>query len=220
MKPAQEIVYKGEGGTSVYGEPGMRPPARPQVVGAPVSGVRRVSTASVLRFTLSGVLAVGVIAAAASILLGSARAAHAACTDPARPGADWSRCYFEERDLSGVDLSGARLRDARFNRAQLSGSDLTGIDGHRAKFITSRLLGVRFDDARLTEVDFTKADLTGASFRGADMRRSRLFRAILRNVDLTDALMTGADLLKADLSGATWTDGSTVCAEGSIGQCN
>ena len=49
---------------------------------------------------------------------------------------------------------------------------------------------------------------------------ARLFRATLRNADLTDARMTGADLLKADLSGATWTDGRTVCAEGSIGQCN
>ena len=54
----------------------------------------------------------------------------------------------------------------------------------------------------------------------ADLRRARLFRAILRGADLTEARMTGADLLNADLSGATWSDGQTVCTEGSIGQCN
>ena len=146
--------------------------------------------------------------------------AEAACTDPARPGVDWSRCYFEERNLAGVDISSGRLRDARFNRTDLSNSNLTGIDGRRAKFITANLAGTRFDKARLTEADFTKADLTAASFRGADLRRARLFRAILRGADLTAARMNGADLLNADLSGATWSDGQTVCAEGSIGQCN
>ena len=202
----------------MYGSARTRPPLGPLAVGAPVRGVRAASTTRFSRRTVRGVVAAGTLATAVGLSLGAAPA-KAACTDPARPGADWSRCYFEERDLSGVDLSGARLRDARFNRTELSGSDLSGIDGHRAKFITARLVGTRFDGAKLTEADFTKADLTGASFRGADMRRSRFFRATLRNADFTDARMNGADLLKADLSGATWTDGVTVCAEGSVGQC-
>ena len=43
---------------------------------------------------------------------------------------------------------------------------------------------------------------------------------------LSDRLKQGplpfeeVDLLRADLSGATWIDGRTICAEGSIGQCN
>lgn len=202
----------------MHGKARTRPPLGPLAVGGQVSVVRVVSTARFWRRKVRGVVAAGTLAAVAGVSLGVAPA-NAACTDPARPGADWSRCYFEERDLSGVDLSGARLRDARFNRAELSGSDLSGIDGHRAKFITARLVGVSFDGAKLTETDFTKADLTGASFRGADLRRARFFRATLRNADLTDARMKDADLLKADLSGSTWTDGVTVCAEGSIGQC-
>ena len=144
----------------------------------------------------------------------------AACTDPAMPGVAWRRCYFEERDFIGVNLSGAVLRDTRFHRANLSGANLAEVDAFRTKFVTATLTGVIFDRARLTEADFTKADLTGASFKGADLRRARLFRAILRNADFSKALMRGADLLKADLSGARWTDGRTICAEGSIGQCN
>ena len=146
--------------------------------------------------------------------------AEAACTDPARPEADWRRCYFDERDFSGADLSGARLRDARFIRAKLSGANLTGVDAHRAKFISAVLDGIAFDKSRLTEVDFTKADLRNASFRGTDLRRARLNRADLRGADLTDAKLRGAHLLNANLSGATWIDGKTVCAEGSLGQCN
>ncbi len=145
--------------------------------------------------------------------------ANAACSDPARPGVDWSRCYFEERNLSGVDISGSRLRDARFNRADLSNSNLSRIEGRRTKFITAHLVGTRFDNASLTEADFTKANLTGASFRGANLERARLFRTILRDADFTNAVMSGVDLLNADLSGAIWSDGVTVCAESSLGQC-
>ena len=144
----------------------------------------------------------------------------AACTDPARPGVDWRRCYADERRLPGVDLSGAKLREARFARADLRGANFSGASARRAKFISASMAKTRFDNARLTEADFTKADLTGASFRGADLRRARLFRAKLRGADLSGARMTGADLLNADLSGATWIDGKTICAEGSNGQCN
>jgi uncharacterized protein YjbI with pentapeptide repeats len=148
-----------------------------------------------------------------------AQRAMAACTDPARPGVDWNRCYHDGRNLGEVDLTGAKLRGARFNRADLQNSTLDQADGRRTKFVSAMLKGVRFEGANLTEADFTKADLTGASFKGANLRRARLFRAVLRGADLTGARLQAADLLKADLSGARWTDGETVCAEGSISQC-
>ncbi len=145
--------------------------------------------------------------------------AKAACTDPARPGVDWNRCYHEGRNLGQADLTGAILREARFNRADLSNSKLDGTDGRRAKFVSASLKGVSFDGANLTEADFTKADLTGASFKNANLRSARLFQAILRGADLTGARLERADFLNADLSGARWTDGETVCAEGSISRC-
>ena len=80
--------------------------------------------------------------------------------------------------------------------------------------------GTRFDDANLAQADLTKAALVGASLRNVDLTRARMFRANLSGADLTGARLQGADLLKANFSGATWIDGTTVCAEGSIGQCN
>ena len=45
-------------------------------------------------------------------LLAMSAAARADCVDPAGPGVDWTRCYFDERNLSRMDLSGAKLKDA------------------------------------------------------------------------------------------------------------
>ena len=150
----------------------------------------------------------------------SPQPSHAACTDPPRPGVDWTRCDFSERVFENFDVSGGALRDARFIRTRFTEANLSGANAHRAKFITAILPKARFDNAKVTEADFTKANLSGASFKGADLRRARLFRANLRGADLTGARIQGADLLNADLSGVRWVDGVTICAEGSKGTCN
>jgi uncharacterized protein YjbI with pentapeptide repeats len=72
----------------------------------------------------------------------------------------------------------------------------------------------------MVQADLTKAELVGASLRNANLTRARLFRADLSQADLTGARLQDTDLLNADLSGATWIDGKTVCAQGSVGQCN
>jgi uncharacterized protein YjbI with pentapeptide repeats len=71
----------------------------------------------------------------------------------------------------------------------------------------------------MLRADFTNAVLDDASLKDADLRMARFYDARLRRVDLTGAKLDGADMLRADFSGATWTDGATVCAEGSIGRC-
>lgn len=154
-------------------------------------------------------------------LLMCVSAAHAAdCTLPAAPKVDWQRCYVDERDLSGHDLSGARLRETSFQRAKLVETKLTGSDSYRARFVSAEMKGALLDGGIFAEADFTKADLAGASLKQTDLRRARFFRANLRGADLTGARLTGADLLNADLSGTRWTDGQRICAEGSVGQCN
>lgn len=161
------------------------------------------------------------LAASLALLTGLVAAvAHAECTDQPQPGVDWRRCYLDNRRFVETDLTGANLRDAFLARSTFVDVNFSRIDGRRAKFDSAVLKGARFDEARLIGIDFTNADLTGASFRGADLRNAHFFRAILRDADFTNARLDGADFLNADLSGATWTDGTRVCPEGSIGQCD
>lgn len=168
-----------------------------------------------LRIILTWPLAVGILT-----LSSLAQTAEASCTDPPGPEVNWQRCVLDGLDLINVDLTGARLRDGSFFRSDLSGSDLKGIRGFRAKFVNAVLRNATLDNAKLSEADFTKADLSGASLKGADLRRVRFFRTNLREANLTDARLTGADLVRADLSGVVWIDGKRICAEGSVGRCN
>ncbi|TAN63711.1 MAG: pentapeptide repeat-containing protein [Magnetospirillum sp.] len=127
---------------------------------------------------------------------------------------------MDGRGFVGHDLSQSRLRETSFQRSDLSGANLSKVDGYRVRFISAVLRGARLDDGVFSEADFTKADLSGASLVRTDLRRARFFHASLRGADLTGAKTLGADLLSADLSGAKWTDGHRICAEGSLGQCN
>ncbi|CAA7616723.1 pentapeptide repeat-containing protein [Magnetospirillum sp. SS-4] len=154
------------------------------------------------------------------LLAGASSAIAADCTVAAAPGVDWQRCYMDGRDFTGHDLGRSRIRETSFQRSNLSGVDLSRVDGYRARFISAAMKGARLDDGLFSEADFTKADLSGASLARADLRRAKFFHASLRGADLTGARITGADLLNADLSGARWIDGVKLCAEGSLGQCN
>lgn len=159
------------------------------------------------------------ILALAFIVLGPVSEALAACTDPPAPEVNWRRCVFDRMNFEDVDLTGAQLRDTSFFRAEMRGSRLEGVRAFRAKFVNAILIGAAFPEADLREADFTKADLSEADLTTADLRRARLFDAVLRGANLTGAKLQGADLARADFSGATWTDGTRVCAEGSIGRC-
>lgn len=151
-------------------------------------------------------------------ILGAAQAL-AACTDPPGPGVDWRRCSLDGRDLSGADLSGMQLRDASLQRTQLVGAKLVGAEGSYVRFVSSDLNGADLTGATLREADFTRATLRGAKLVRADLRRARLFRADLTEADLTGAMLGGTDFTGVILDGATWTDGTRICAAGSVGSC-
>lgn len=177
-------------------------------VAVPVHGLR----VRGLKACYAAVLALAILVAAFP--------AAADCTDPPIPGVDWQRCSFDGLDLSGVDLTGARLREGSFLRTDFSGAVLAKIEGHRAKLINADLQGADLSEAYLFLADLTKANLAGARLDGTDLRGAKLYRANLRGADLSRARLGDADLTQADLSGATWTNGSYVCREGSIGRCN
>ncbi len=140
------------------------------------------------------------------------------CTAAPKPGVNWLRCFFNERDFSGVDLTGAVIRESSFNRAIFKGAILKGVDAREAKFVSADLENAILAEADLKNADFTRAKLVNADLSGADLREARLFRADLSGANLTGARLDGADLFMAVLDGATWTDGSR-CAPGSRGLC-
>jgi uncharacterized protein YjbI with pentapeptide repeats len=142
------------------------------------------------------------------------------CSDVPQPEVYWRRCLQDGQDLANVDLTGATLRDASFKRSDLSGAIMLGADARSAKFISTNLRDAVLDRANLVRADFTNAHLTGASLKQADLTLTKLFRANLTGADLTGARLDETDLLNAVLDGAIWIDGTTICAEGSIGRCH
>ena len=70
-------------------------------------------------------------------------------------------------------------------------------------------------DCKLRGAIFSHYDLTGV-----DLRRSNLQFAQFRGSTLYKANLEGANIRGANFSGARWIDGTTTCAEGSIGKCN
>ena len=109
------------------------------------------------------------------------------------------------------------LRDASLSNSDLRGATLRGVEGYTSRFVAADLRGADLTEAVLLRADMTRANLGGARLVGADLRRIRFFRADLRGADLTAARLDGADLLHAQLEGARWTDGTRICAAGSVG---
>jgi len=79
--------------------------------------------------------------------------------------------YWENEDLSGANLSGARLRKARLSGANLSGANLadsylSGADLSYANLNRANLSGANLSDANLRGAQLNKANLKGANLRG------------------------------------------------------
>ncbi len=110
------------------------------------------------------------------------------------PQINWSDCEKPEAALAGADLHGAILRGVDLRNADLQQADLRAAD---------------LSDAHMPGANLKDAATLGIYLRGAN----------LSGADLSGTALTGSDLTGVELTGATWTDGETVCAEGSVGAC-
>ena len=131
------------------------------------------------------------------------------CDALAAPSVNWSNCSLEgidasrkdmqQANLKNANLTGASLRRTNLSNAELSYVILSVADLRGANLTNSKMLGANFRNADLTGVDFTSSNLSYANFTGA--------------------ILLNANFKNANLEKAIWFDGS-MCAAGSIGQCN
>lgn len=131
------------------------------------------------------------------------------CNAAAAPGVIWNNCLLDGKQLSGQDLSMAKIQNA----------SLVSLVAEATNFQASELQYSKLNLARLKGANLQASNLTGASLRDADLQDANLSAANLSYADLTDANLQGVKLQGANLGQARWVDG-TLCAEGSIGQCN
>lgn len=131
------------------------------------------------------------------------------------------RALLQDRDFSGLDVSGMD-----FSRADLTGSRLRGVHAPDTVWIGATAAGCDFTDADLSRADFTRAVLCGSSLRGAVLFDAVFLQADLRPgflaerdrggvferrqvgsrdaaTDLSGARLAGANLRRAHLEGVT-----------------
>ena len=115
-----------------------------------------------------------------------------------RGGASCPHCNLFQADLSnrqlrGLNLSGARLRQADLsltimNRTSFAGADLRDVNAYGGVFSSASFAG-----ANLTNATFVGTYLEGASFRGATLSGANFSGAEMRRaVGLTQGQLNGA----------------------------
>lgn len=131
------------------------------------------------------------------------------CSLPAAPKVNWYACPMRNRQLPGVDLSGAKLESIKMANANLTES----------KLIQANLRYANLSTASLAYANLQQADLTGANLAGSDLTNANLQNADLSHADLSSARLGGTILDGAKLNGTIWVDGQ-LCSENSVSSCN
>ena len=147
-----------------------------------------------------GYAVVGVLAAAAAVLVFVAQSSRCDISNPSELGGqDLSECDLRNANLSGANLSFANLESANLSNADLSDADLKNADLTWAYLISATLEGA----------DLSNADLQVAILVDAFLRFANLSGTNLRNTNLLGAQLNGAFFLNDALwSGTTCPDGS------------
>ena len=104
----------------------------------------------------------------------------------------WIRQALENREITKLDLRGAKMNTARLASADLSSASMDGVHLQLADLRVADL-----GQSSLVGAHMTWADLSYASAIGADLRHAALYSAYL-----VDAKLTATNLSDADLSDA------------------
>ena len=115
-------------------------------------------------------------------------------------------------------MAGASFRRANLSHVNLTGADLTKIDGGGINLTGASLEGAKLVDADLIGAVFSTANGGEANFTRALLEDAKFLTCSLRFANFTEAILDGADLSSADLWGAR-LDGATAertCFEGAL----
>lgn len=149
-------------------------------------------------------------------------------------GTNLSGLNFAEKTLTNLNLEDANLSNTNLSFKDLTTNILLGINFSSANLEGANLSGLTIsnntNNANLSEVYLKSANLIQTTIKYADLNHAFLMESDLTEADLSYSDLTNADLTNAnitdtvftgaDLSGATWIDGTTVCAQNSIGSCD
>ncbi len=89
--------------------------------------------------------------------------------------------------LKNADFSGADMTKAFFWDADLSGANLSGANAKLAQFRKTKLTGANLDNINLYQGSLAKAHLVNASFKGANLCQADLLRSTITNTDFSEA---------------------------------
>jgi uncharacterized protein YjbI with pentapeptide repeats len=106
-----------------------------------------------------------------------------------------------ELDFIGTELYGLDLHKADLSKANLHGSDLW-----MANLSESNLSGANLHGADLRGANLSRANLSSTNLRGANLSGANLNEVNLRKADLSEARLHGSDLSRANLCEAILED--------------
>lgn len=172
-------------------------PAHPPAsrLGAALSLLRQPAVQRGVFALTAGLLLVLVLAVTLSRLSTLDAGCPPVCAD-----ADLAERNWREKELVGVDFSGANLYGADLARADLMAAVFVS-----ATLANTELSGATLRGADLRQANLRGANLTGADLTSADLRGAVLVGANLTDADLTDVDLAGANLAAADLTGVVLT---------------
>ena len=117
-------------------------------------------------------------------------------------GASLERTSFAGSDLRGANFSKAHARYALFPGAKLAGADFSDSDLRDASFVEANAAHARFDRAVMTKATLDRIQALAARFCRADLRGVRAVEASLFDCDFEGAGLDQADFTGALLDGA------------------